>query len=584
MTTLIYRAICWIFFTIFSWFLSIVAFVEKFFNIFAGTEAILYNDRPSLLINLFFAHDTVTNVFWAMALIAMVLSFGFCIVSLARKVTDVSGTNKHTVGQIMSNFVRSLLVILFLNAGVVAAINITNVLLERVNFALSNAEYLGIEKLEKEFSDWEYGTMARILSRIANYNVNSTENSRYNINSCFNAVRGDLLTLYGNGFFEYDYPMTESGHHTWQSALGMLAKSADLTQDLQIGQYYPEVANAIETIRDELANNPSFKPVERAKFSINENQVTSDVMIFLVSSMGAELNTQYKNGSFSDALRQEYLSGNKDYTDFDVISEDFDYTEINYLVGIVAAYLFIRFLLTAIFQFIVRLYNLILLYIVSPLFVSSMSLDEGGKFQSWLQAFVIQLFAGFGSVIVMRLYLIIIPIVTNSKVVFFPADASPTLEYTARLLLIVGGGWAVTMANGVLTGILAGQPGMAALQQEGRVGAMVSRAMRSAPGKATGLVKGVMDAPRQMAQAPTKIKDYFSSFRQPARDRERRQADWKQFKENQKKQKENSGGGNSGGGNSDSGVPASSNRNRNGQADKKAKTTDSFEPKNRPRL
>lgn len=515
MIDLIYKAFCWILYTIMKWLLSLVGFIEKFFNIFAGTEEILYQGRSNYLINLFFAHDAVTNAFWAMALIAIALSFGFCIVSVARKVTDISGTTKQTVGQIVSNFVRSLIIILLLNLATVASINVANVLLDRINYSLINAENLNKGDREKEFTEGEFAAMARILSTIANYNVNSTQNNRYNVNACFNEVRGEMLSLYETGFFDFDYQMYD-GHHTWQSALALLAKSADLTQDLQLNVYKPEVANAIETICDELTYNPAFKPVEKAYMvlDVNTESIRTDVMIFLVASMGAELNELFKNGSFDDALRLDYLNGNKDYMDLDVVEEDFDITEISYLVAIVSGFIFLNIMLTCIFMFIVRIFNLVMLYIVSPLFVSPMALDDGAKFQNWLQSFVIQLFSGFGSVIVMRIYLMVVPLIVSSDLVFFPdsGEGVLSLNYYARLLMILGGGWAVLRGSGVITGILSGQPGMAALNMEQEARGMAMAGMMKMPG----LAKSVLDAPRKIATAPGKAyhaaKDYLRSF------------------------------------------------------------------------
>ena len=142
---LILYGICSILFFICKWLLRFVELVELFFNVFAGTEKILYGDEKTYLINIFFGHDAVTNAFWAMAIIAMILSIGFTIVALARKVTDISGTTKHTIGQIDSNFIRSMLAILLLNICIVASINVANVLLDQIDFALTNAEVLDVE-------------------------------------------------------------------------------------------------------------------------------------------------------------------------------------------------------------------------------------------------------------------------------------------------------------------------------------------------------------------------------------------------------------------------------------------------------
>lgn len=482
--------------------LNLTKFIESFFDIFAGTAKIFYKGDADFLINVFFGHDAVTNAFWAMALIAIVMAFGFCIFQMARKATDITGSVKQSVGQIFSSFVRCLLIILLLNAITVAAINISNVLLDRINFALENAATLDQQEQDKTFSDQEYAAMAKILATVANYSANPSSDSRYNVNSCFNAIRNDLLALQVNGFFRYDYLPDKNGHYTWQGALALLASSADLTSDLNLDSYYADVVNAFRTVSQELSTYKDFAPVETARYTAAKAMDT-DVLIFLITGMEAAQNKMYNNGDFNDAIRKGYVSGDKSYNNLKQVRKDFDIWKIDYLVGYISCIVFIIIMAICIFTFIVRMFNLLLLYLTAPLFASSMPADEGAKWQSWTQAFVIQLFSGFGLIIAMRLYLIIIPVVISSDLVFFAGSGVwyATLNRMAQLLMVLGGAWAVLQSGDVITGILAGNPGMAAIQQSGRIGGMVTGWAMRAPRAALGAAKGIASSPLKAANA-----------------------------------------------------------------------------------
>ena len=502
----------WVFvllYRLFQSFLNLVDFIESFFDIFAGTAKVFYQGNADFLINIFFGHDAVTNAFWAMALIAIVLAFGFCIVQMARKAADVAGTVRQSVGQILSNFFRCLLIIVLLNAVTVAAINITNVLLDRINYALENAAVLDQQGADRTFTDQEYATMTRILATVANYSVNPSADSRYNVNSCFNAIRPDLLSLYVSGFFQYDYPLDDNGHYSWQGALALLASSADLTTDLNLDTYYSDVTTAFQTVSREISTYSDFAPVQSAHFASSQ-AIDTDILIFLIAGMEASQNAMYNTGDFNDAIRKGYISGEKDYNDLTQVRKDFDIWEMDYLVGYISCIVFIIIMAICIFTFIVRMFNLLLLYLTAPLFASSMPLDDGGKWQSWTQAFVIQLFSGFGMVIAMRLYLIIIPLVISSDLVFFAGDGVGTavLNRMAQLLMVLGGAWAVLQSGSVITGILAGNPGMAAIQQEGRIGSMVTawamRAPAAALGTAGSLTRGIAHLPQSSRDAQAK--------------------------------------------------------------------------------
>lgn len=294
----------------------------------------------------------------------------------------------------------------------------------------------------------------------------------------------------------------KNGHYTWQGALALLASSADLTGDLNLDTYYPDVVNAFQTVSRELSTYRDFAPVETARFTASE-ALDTDVLIFLIAGMDAAQNSMYNNGDFNDTIRKGYVSGDKSYNDLKQVRRDFDIWEMDYLVGYISCITFIIIMAICIFTFIVRMFNLLLLYLTAPLFASSMPVDEGAKWQSWTQAFVIQLFSGFGLIIAMRLYLIIIPVVISSDLVFFAGTGTwyAILNRMAQLLMVLGGAWAVLQSGDVITGILAGNPGMAAIQQSGRIGGMVTGWAMRAPRAALGAAKGIASAPFKAAGA-----------------------------------------------------------------------------------
>lgn len=447
----------WLFLLILQLLLKIVDIVESFFNVFAGTTEVYYYGEPEYLFNLFFTSAGITNLFWAMVIIAVILSFGFCIVAVARKVTDISGTTKHTLGQIISNFIRSLVVILLLNICIIAALNVTTVIFDRINYSLDHAATLG-DGVEKTYTDEEFATMARILATIGNYSANPSAESRYNVNSCFNAIRGEMLTLYNSDCFNYDFPIVQEGKHSWQSALAQVAKSANLKEDLQLDTYYSTVQDAIILCFDQLRTNPNFKPQETAirQYEPSKNMTTAQ-MIFLAASMGAEENEQFSNGSFDDALRRSYINGEKSIYSYADVFEDFSLREINYVIGIIVACCMILFSGKVILLFIVRMFNLVLLYVISPLFASSMALDEGSRFQNWTQSFIMQLLAAYGGVVMMRIYLLILPTVLNSNLQFFePNYFGNAYNIYGQLFIVLAGSWAVSKASNLVSGALTG--------------------------------------------------------------------------------------------------------------------------------
>jgi hypothetical protein len=122
--------------------------------------------------------------------------------------------------------------------------------------------------------------------------------------------------------------------------------------------------------------------------------------IFLVSSLEAAKQSSYNtNPSLTDTLRLPYANGTKDYTDVDVVEADFALEKVDYIVGFGAAVFLLVILGVCLILFVQRIYEVIVLYICSPLFVSVMPLDEGEKFSKWREMFVAKIFTGFGAAI-----------------------------------------------------------------------------------------------------------------------------------------------------------------------------------------
>lgn len=166
----------------------------------------------------------------------------------------------------------------------------------------------------------------------------------------------------------------------------------------------------------------------------------------------------------------------------------FDY---DYLSGIIVSLFLIGIMGTVVVVFVKRIFDVLLLYIVSPLFVATIPLDDGEKFGKWKEMFLGKLFTGFGSIIVMRLYLIIAPIVMSGDRLQFEVtqnfgQSSDELTYIIKLVFLVGGAFAMMKAGPMVTSLISYQ----ASQDESETGQMTRAMMLSYSQKAMGMVSG----------------------------------------------------------------------------------------------
>lgn len=496
----------WVFVLLYKLFralLVLVDFLEHIFDVFAGITKVSYNGQKDYLINVFFGQNIIAVIFWGMTAISLVLCFAFTIVAVTRKILDIGGGVRQSLGQILNGALRSCVSFLFVSVICIASVNLANICLIQVNYLMKNASTLLYDgDNEKKFTGEENAAMTRIMNTIANYSINSSTENRYNINVCFNSIREDLLFLQQQQFFSYEYPMID-GHHSWQSAIALIAGAGDIGQDLELETVDSSITEAISTVMDEIKYNPKFRPLETA-VRPDQGEVSVSNTIFLVSSMEAANSSVYRNNpSFDDALRRSYLNGTKSYKDLNRVRKDFDIWEMRYDVGYITCVVFMVIMTQCIFLFILRLFDLLLLYLAAPAFVSTIPLDDGVRFQTWRQAFTIKIVSGFGSVMAMRLYLVLIQVIMDGKLRFFENNAT---NYLCQLLFILGGAFAVLKASPLLTQIVAGNGGAAANSEA--LGAAMGGILGGKLVQAAGLgVKGVkkgLASGAQAAQLPGK--------------------------------------------------------------------------------
>lgn len=152
-----------------------------------------------------------------------------------------------------------------------------------------------------------------------------------------------------------------------------------------------------------------------------------------------------RNPSFTDSVRRPYLEGKKDYRDLTVVKKDFYAANFNYVAGFASAVILLFILSGATMIFIRRLFELLLLYLVSPFFVSTIPLDDGITFAKWREMFVAKFFSGFGVIFSMRYYLMLVPSIAGNDLCLYDMSLpnAVVINSILKMFLIIGGAWAV---------------------------------------------------------------------------------------------------------------------------------------------
>lgn len=215
-----------------------------------------------------------------------------------------------------------------------------------------------------------------------------------------------------------------------------------------------------------------------------ENTPSLGTLTFLTFTMDLARTEKYnENASLTDELRASYMSGDKDY----VINgmADFAVEKINYLLAFPVALVMAFIIILCALVFLVKIFEVLILYITAPFFVATIILDNGTKFKEWCKMFIAKMLGGFGMVIVMKLFFIISPIVMSSDVVFSTNSLADALT---KSLFLIGGLWAAYKSGNLIIQIININ---AAYQEAGLSSEVATRAVRAGIKYGTMAVKAV---------------------------------------------------------------------------------------------
>ncbi|GHV00912.1 hypothetical protein FACS1894211_09510 [Clostridia bacterium] len=159
-------------------------------------------------------------------------------------------------------------------------------------------------------------------------------------------------------------------------------------------------------------------------------------------------------------IERMFLNGQLDYNNLNVVKQYYDLSEMNFFVGIASGLVILVMFALAALRFVQRLFDIILLYIISPVSVSTIPADDGQRFKLWREMVVSKVLGAYGIILSMNLFFLIIPQIT--KINFFGNSFQNGL---VTILFIIGGAFAVSKAQMVIAQLTGNNAGAQEAQQ-----------------------------------------------------------------------------------------------------------------------
>lgn len=209
------------------------------------------------------------------------------------------------------------------------------------------------------------------------------------------------------------------------------------------------------------SSSGSSKTIATTLFEVSISGAVSDLMIN-DNAKYQEYQTNFVTQPSANPW--EHVTADKSTEDKYCIDSYINLWDLDYVVGYFSAIFLIWNLLAVSFAFVQRIFEIIMLYLVSPFFMAVMPLDGGDKLKKWESMFTAKLAGGMGQIIMVNLYLMLVPIVMNGDInLTGGVVSSENTIYNALIKLIFLLGAAMAVKNGatLFTTMMDFQAGMA---------------------------------------------------------------------------------------------------------------------------
>ena len=169
-----------------------------------------------------------------------------------------------------------------------------------------------------------------------------------------------------------------------------------------------------------------------------------------------------QDGGMPSNIVDQFINGVLDYTNTAQVSQYMDLANYSFFFSWLAGGVVLFTLASSLFLFVDRIISIIILYVVSPFSISTQVLDDGAHFKLWRDQILVKFFTGYGSIIALNIYMLIVQLTLNPSLVFFPGSEFGNL--VMKLLLIGGGALTLKKSMALIGNLIASGAGSTELR------------------------------------------------------------------------------------------------------------------------
>lgn len=219
-------------------------------------------------------------------------------------------------------------------------------------------------------------------------------------------------------------------------------------------------------------------------------------------------------GNVQDVL-DRFISGELDYYSTHTVQQYFDLSKMNYFLAFIGGVVILILLALSMLSFVDRIISLVVLFVISPLSMSSAALDDGARFKLWRDAVINKFLSAFGALICLNIFVLMLSVVNGIQ--FFDNSFMNAL---ARLFFTLGGAFACYKGTALVGNLINSGAGSQELADKAFSNGMFGRVAGLAMGGARAVLGGALGVAKVAAKPVTKpVQMAGSSIRKNVSDR-----------------------------------------------------------------
>ena len=197
------------------------------------------------------------------------------------------------------------------------------------------------------------------------------------------------------------------------------------------------------------------------------------------ASPGAFLFSAFaEDGGMATEIANRFRTGELDYNSTSAVSANMILSDFPFFFSYIAGGVVLFGVGSSMLVFVDRVISLVILYIASPISISSSILDDGARFKLWRDQFLAKFIMGYGMILGINIYAMVCGLAMNPNLVFFTGSGSGFLNLIMRLLIIGGGALSLQKAMALVGNLVASGAGSNELRDSMSAGALASMAGR----------------------------------------------------------------------------------------------------------